>query len=192
MAFIQRSAGNLPQRFSSAFSRKRCRFVSCTSMMQISWSPRCSVGLRSGDCGGCSNTLSSPSCSRNQLEIILVRGMRSAILLEAEYGCTVAIKGLAWSATMVRQAAVERCSSACFSWNEQLLSYRWLAISSKQSGNAPLIYDIISNHSCSLDILCFMSFFLNSRDACAGKSLWIILHVYMLQCIQLLPIRYLW
>lgn len=163
------------------------------------WWKNCKVGvtqgdfstLRSGDCGGCSNTLSSLSCSRNQLEIILVRGMRCAILLEAEYGCTVAIKRLAWSATMVRQAVVERCSSAYFSWNEQLLSYRWLAISSKQSGNAPLIYDIISNHYCSLDILCFMSF-LNSRDACAGKSLWIILHIYMLQCIQLLPIRYLW
>lgn len=162
MAPIQQGAGNM------ITSHKCCRLVSCTSMMQISWSPRCSVGLRSGDCGGCSNTLSSLSCSRNQLEIILVRGMRCAILLEAEYGCTVAIKGLAWSATMVRQAVVERCSSAYFSWNEQLLSYRWLAISSKQSGNAPLIYDIISNHYCSLDILCFMSF-LNSRDACAGK-----------------------
>ncbi len=36
-------------------SRSCCRFVGCTSMMQISrsiTSQKCSIGLRSGDCGG--------------------------------------------------------------------------------------------------------------------------------------------
>ncbi len=36
-------------------SRSCCRFVGCTSMMRISrstTSQRCSIGLRSGDCGG--------------------------------------------------------------------------------------------------------------------------------------------
>ncbi|KAG8546926.1 hypothetical protein GDO81_029527 [Engystomops pustulosus] len=49
------------------------RFVGCTSMMRISrstTSQRCSIGLRSGDCGGHLSTVNSLSCSRNQSEMI--------------------------------------------------------------------------------------------------------------------------
>ncbi len=54
-------------------SRRFCRFVGCTSMMQISrstTSQRCSIGFRSGDCGGRLSKVNSLSCSRNQSEII--------------------------------------------------------------------------------------------------------------------------
>ncbi len=54
-------------------SRSCCRFVGCTSMMQISrstTSQRCSIGLRSGDCGGHLSKVNSLSCSRNQSEMI--------------------------------------------------------------------------------------------------------------------------
>ncbi len=54
-------------------SRSCCRFVGCTSMMWISrsiTSQRCSIGLRSGDCGGCLSKVNSLSCSRNQSEMI--------------------------------------------------------------------------------------------------------------------------
>ncbi len=54
-------------------SRSCCRFVSCTSMMWISrstTSQRCSIGLRSGDCGGHLSKVNSLSCSRNPSEMI--------------------------------------------------------------------------------------------------------------------------
>ncbi len=54
-------------------SRSCCRFVGCTSMMRISrstTSQRCSIGLRSGDCGGHLSKANSLSCSRNQSEMI--------------------------------------------------------------------------------------------------------------------------
>ncbi len=54
-------------------SRSCCRFVGCTSMMWISrstTSQRCSIGLRSGDCGGHLSKVNSLSCSRNQSEMI--------------------------------------------------------------------------------------------------------------------------
>ncbi len=54
-------------------SRSCCRFVGCTSMMWISHSTtlqRCSIGLRSGDCGGHLSKVNSLSCSRNQSEMI--------------------------------------------------------------------------------------------------------------------------
>ncbi len=54
-------------------SRSYCRFVGCTSMMRISrstTSQRCSIGLRSGDCGGHLSKVNSFSCSRNQSEMI--------------------------------------------------------------------------------------------------------------------------
>ncbi len=54
-------------------SRSCCRFVSCTSMMWISHSTtsqRCSIGLRSGDCGGHLSKVNSLSCSRNPSEMI--------------------------------------------------------------------------------------------------------------------------
>ncbi len=52
-------------------SHSCCRFVVCTSMMWISrstTSQRCSIGLRSGDCGGHLSKVNSLSCSRNQPE----------------------------------------------------------------------------------------------------------------------------
>ncbi len=52
-------------------SRSCCRFVGYTSMMRISrstTSQRCSIGLRSGDCGGHWSKVNSLSCSRNQSE----------------------------------------------------------------------------------------------------------------------------
>ncbi len=54
-------------------SRSCCRFVGYTSMMWISrstTSQRCSIGLRSGDCGGHLSKVNSLSCSRNQSEMI--------------------------------------------------------------------------------------------------------------------------
>ncbi len=54
-------------------SRSCCRFVGCTSMMRISrstTSQSCSIGLRSGDCGGHLSKVNSLSCSRNQSEMI--------------------------------------------------------------------------------------------------------------------------
>ncbi len=54
-------------------SRSCCRFVGCTSMMRISrstTSQRCSIGLRSGDCGGHLSKVNSLSCSRNQLSFV--------------------------------------------------------------------------------------------------------------------------
>jgi len=49
------------------------RFVGCTSRGRSSrstTSQRCSIGLRSGDCGGHFSTVNSLSGSRNQFEII--------------------------------------------------------------------------------------------------------------------------
>ncbi len=54
-------------------SHSCCRFVGCTSMMWISrstTSQRCSIRLRSGDCGGHLSKVNSLSCSRNQSEMI--------------------------------------------------------------------------------------------------------------------------
>ncbi len=54
-------------------SHSCCRFVGCTSMMWISrstTSQRCSIGLRSGGCGGYLSKVNSLSCSRNQSEMI--------------------------------------------------------------------------------------------------------------------------
>ncbi len=54
-------------------SHSCCRFVGCTSMMRISrstTSQMCSIGLRSGDCGGYLSKVNSLSCSRNQSEMI--------------------------------------------------------------------------------------------------------------------------
>ncbi len=54
-------------------SHSCCRFVGCTSVMRISHSTtsqRCSIGLRSVDCGGLLNKVNSLSCSRNQSEMI--------------------------------------------------------------------------------------------------------------------------
>ncbi len=54
-------------------SHSCCRFVGCTSKMRISCSitsQRCSIGLRSGDCGGHWSTVNSLSCLRHQFEMI--------------------------------------------------------------------------------------------------------------------------
>ncbi len=51
------------------------QIVVCTSMMRISrstTSQRCSIGLRSGDCGGHLSKVNSLSCSRNLFKIINV------------------------------------------------------------------------------------------------------------------------
>ncbi len=66
-------------------SHSCCRFVSCTSMMWISrstTSQRCSVGLRSGDCGGHLSKVNSLSCSRIQSEMIWALWHWCIILLE--------------------------------------------------------------------------------------------------------------
>ncbi len=47
---------------------RMCRFVGCTFVMRISRSTasqRCSIGLRSDDCGGHLSKVNSLSCSRN-------------------------------------------------------------------------------------------------------------------------------
>ncbi len=87
-------------------SRSCCRFVVCTSMMRISRSTasqRCSIGLRSGDCGGHLSKVNSLSCSRNQSEMIwaLWHGALSCWKYIRRW-YTVDIKGWTWSATILR------------------------------------------------------------------------------------------
>ncbi len=87
-------------------SRSCCRFVVCTSMMRISrstTSQRCSIGLRSGDCGGHLSKVNSSSCSRNQSEMIwsLWHGALSCWKYIRRW-YTVVIKGWTWSATILR------------------------------------------------------------------------------------------
>ncbi len=86
-------------------SRSCCRFFGRTSMMRISrstTSQSCSIGLRSGDCGGHLSKVISSSCSRNQSEMIwaLWDGALSCRILEDGY--TVVIKGWTWSAAILR------------------------------------------------------------------------------------------
>ncbi len=96
-------------------SRSSCRFVGCTSMTQISHSTtsqRCSIGLRSGYCGGHLSKVNSLSCSRNQSEMIwaLWHGALSCWKYIRRW-YTVVIKGWTWSATILRKAvAFKRCS----------------------------------------------------------------------------------
>ncbi len=87
-------------------SHSCCRFVVCTSMMWISRSTtyqRCSIGLRSGDCGDHLSKVNSLSCSRNQSEMIwaLWRGALSCWKYIRRW-YTVFIKGWTWSATILR------------------------------------------------------------------------------------------
>ncbi len=95
-------------------SRSFCRFVGCTSMMWISrstTSQRCSIRLRSGDCGGHLSNVNSSSCSRNQSEMIWALWDGALSCWISEDGYTVVIKGWTWSATIIRQAvAFKRCS----------------------------------------------------------------------------------
>ncbi len=77
------------------------------NMMWISrstTSQRCSIGLRSGDCGGHLSKVNSLSCSRNQSEMIwaLWHGALSCWKYSSEDGYTVVIKGWTWSATILR------------------------------------------------------------------------------------------
>ncbi len=96
-------------------SRSYCRFVVCTSMMRISrstTSQRCSIGLRSSDCGGHLSKVNSLSCSRNQSEMIwaLWHGALSGWKYIRRW-YTVVIKGWTCSATILRLAvAFKRCS----------------------------------------------------------------------------------
>ncbi len=87
-------------------SHSCCRFVVCTSMMWISRSTasqRCSIGLRSGDCGGHLSKVNSLSCSRNQSEMIwaLWHGVLSCWKYIRRW-YTVVIKGWTWSETILR------------------------------------------------------------------------------------------
>ncbi len=69
-------------------------------------SQRCSIGLRSGDCGGRLSKVNSLSCLR-WFELCCI------ILLEvaSEDGYTLVIKGWTWSATILRSAVFfKRCS----------------------------------------------------------------------------------
>ncbi len=88
-------------------SRSCCRFVGSTSMMRISCSTtsqRCSIRVRSGDCGGHLSEVNSLSCSRNQSEMIwaLWHGALSCWKYSSEDEYTVVIKGWIWSATVLR------------------------------------------------------------------------------------------
>ncbi len=97
-------------------SHSCCRFVVCTSMMWISrstTSQRCSIGLRSGDCGGHLSKVNSLSCSGNHSEMIwaLWHGALSCWKYIKYFLCTVIIKGWTWSVTILRSAVVfKRCS----------------------------------------------------------------------------------
>ncbi len=66
-------------------------------------SQRCSIGLRSGDCGGHLSKVNSLSCSRNQSEMIwaLWHGALSCWKYIRRW-YTVVIKGWTWSATIIR------------------------------------------------------------------------------------------
>ncbi len=97
-------------------SRRCSWFVGCTSMMRISHSTtsqRCSIGMRSGDCGGHLSKMNSLSCSRNKSEMIWAL-WRCIILLEVairRWVHTVVIMGWTRSATILRLAVVfKRCS----------------------------------------------------------------------------------
>ncbi len=83
-----------------------CRFVGCTSMMWISrstTSQRCSIGLRSGDCGGYLSKVNSLSCSRNSLRWFELCDMvHYAAGSSFRRWYTVVIKGWTWSATILR------------------------------------------------------------------------------------------
>ncbi len=86
-------------------SRSCCRFVGCTSMMRISrstTSQRCSIGLRSGDCGSYLSKVNSLSCSRNQSEMIWAFWRALSCWKSSEDGYTVVIKGWTWSETILR------------------------------------------------------------------------------------------
>ena len=71
-SYIQQAVGTIPLKVSihidMLVSCSCCRFVGCASVMRISCSTasqRCSIGLRSGDCGGHLSPVNSMSCSRN-------------------------------------------------------------------------------------------------------------------------------
>jgi len=87
------------------------RFVGCSSRAWSSrstTSQRCSIGWRSGDCGGHFSTVNSLSCSRNQFEMI--RDLWHGALCCWKDGYMVAIKGWTWSETMLRLAvAFKQC-----------------------------------------------------------------------------------
>ncbi len=95
-------------------SHSCCRFVVCTSMMRISrstTSQSCSIGLRSGDCGGHLSKVNSLSCTRNQSEMIwaLWHGALSCWKYIRRW-CTVVIKGWTWSQQYSGRLVFKRCS----------------------------------------------------------------------------------
>ncbi len=77
--------------------------------------PRCSIELRSGDCGGHLSKVNSLSCSRNQSEMIwaLWHGVLSFWKYSSEDGYPVVIKRWTWSATILRLAVAFKQCSIC-------------------------------------------------------------------------------
>ncbi len=80
-------------------SRSFCRFW----ISRSTTSQSCSIGLRSGDCGGHLSKVNSLSCSRNQSEMIwaLWHGALSCWKYIRRW-YTVVIKGWTWSETILR------------------------------------------------------------------------------------------
>ncbi len=133
-------------------SHSCCRFVDCTSMMWISrstTSQRCSIGLRSGDCGDHLSKVNSLSCSRNQSEMIWAL-WRCIILL---------IKGWTWSLVVT----------------SGYLSYCCLSIICNQSAHSPLTSDINKTFSSTqLPLTGYFLFFgpfsVNPRDQARAEG----------------------
>ncbi len=87
-------------------SRSCCRFVGCTSMMRISrstTSQRCSIGLRSGDCGGHLSKVNSLSYKKrvgDDLSFVTWCIILLEVAIRRWVHCI--IKGWTWSETILR------------------------------------------------------------------------------------------
>ncbi len=161
-------------------SRSCCRFVVCTSMMWISrstTSQRCSIGLRSGDCGGHFSKVNSLSCSRNQSEMIWALCI---ILLEvSEDWYTVVIKGWTWSATIQQKFwlwEIETCQTRQRFSNLLLSSFGdpvWIVSSvccSYLTGAAPgVVFCCWSPSASGFDVLCVQRWY----SAYLGSAMWL-------------------
>ena len=106
-------------------SRSRCRFVGRTSMMQLSrstTSQRCSIRLRSGDCGGHWSTVNKCNVQETSLRWFeLGNGALSCWKEPSEDGYTVVIKGWTWSAKILRLSLAVRSSPTPFQQPEPLI-----------------------------------------------------------------------
>ncbi len=174
-------------------SRSCCRFVVCTSMMWISrstTSQSCSIGLRSGDCGGHLSKVNSLSCSRNQSEMIWETSLRWFELCDMVHypAGSTSEDGSWWERHPVwSSAAVAHLlqGSMCCVFRDGILqilvvtsgylSYCCLSIISNQSVHSPLTSD--TNKAFSSTQLPLTGYFLffgpfsvNPRDGCVWKS----------------------